>query len=244
MHEKLIGLILFILIILTSDKCFALTEDTKVLINIPSRTLELIQNGQTGKIYSIGVGKPDFPTPIGNFKVISKIVNPGWENPYKPVGESKIKTGKNNPLGTRWIGFLRNNKGEYGIHGTNMPFSIGKYSSHGCIRMKIKDAEDLFSKVDIGTTVLVRNYTNKIVINGGKILIRKYPNMYNLPVNQKENIAEQLSLLKVKYNINQNRLSKAYSQYEGSSMEIGELILIDSKPGFNHNFSEFLVNFD
>ncbi|MDD3013181.1 MAG: L,D-transpeptidase [Candidatus Gastranaerophilales bacterium] len=244
MHNKYIGLILFILIILTTSNSAAIADNTKVLINIPSRTLELIQNGQIIRVYSIGVGKPEFPTPIGNFKVISKIKNPGWENPYKPAGESKIKAGKNNPLGTRWIGFLRNENGEYGIHGTNRPFSIGRYSSHGCIRMKINEAEELFSKVTNGTEVLVRNYTSKVTIKNGKILVHNYPNIYKLPMNQKESISEQISMIKNKYNIDQKKFSKLNSLYEGSSMVIGELIMTKSDPGFNYKFSEILVNFD
>jgi len=242
--NKVMRLLILILIIFTGSKCFALAEDTKILINIPSRTLELIQNGNIERVYSIGVGKPDFPTPIGNFNVITKIKNPGWENPYKPAGESKIKAGQNNPLGTRWIGFLRNSQGEYGMHGTNIPFSIGKYSSHGCIRMKIKDAENLFSRVNIGTPVLVRNYTNKITIKKGEILVHNYPNIYKLPVNKKESIKEQLSMIKDKYNIDQSKLSRINSLYEGSTGIIGELIQSTTDPGFHYKFSEALVNFD
>ncbi len=91
---KLTGILLFIIIILTTGKCFAITDDTKILINIPSRTLELIQNGKIERVYPIGVGKRNFPTPIGDFKVITKIENPGWENPYKPAGESRIRAGQ------------------------------------------------------------------------------------------------------------------------------------------------------
>ena len=61
--------------------------------------------------------------------------------------------GKSNPLGTRWMGLSA--KG-YGIHGTNVPSSIGKSASHGCIRMRQSDLEELFEMVDIGVAVELR----------------------------------------------------------------------------------------
>lgn len=132
-------------------------NDYQARINVKSRTLQLLNGGKIIKTYKVGVGKPQFPTPVGNFKVISKKINTGWENPYKRKNGSRINPGRGNPLGTRWIGFYRVNKGEYGIHGTNNPSSVGKFSSHGCVRMRIKDAEELFEKLTIGSTVIIQN---------------------------------------------------------------------------------------
>ena len=61
-----------------------------------------------------------------------------------------IPPGKANPLGTRWLGLSR--KG-YGIHGTNQPRSIGWRASHGCIRMRNPDIEELFELVRAGDVV-------------------------------------------------------------------------------------------
>ena len=58
--------------------------------------------------------------------------------------------GKDNPIGTRWLGLSR--KG-YGIHGTNSPGSIGKNASHGCVRLRNRDVEDLFRRVSVGDVV-------------------------------------------------------------------------------------------
>ena len=58
--------------------------------------------------------------------------------------------GKCNPLGTRWLGLSR--KG-YGIHGTNRPNSIGRNASHGCIRMRNREVEELFKMVAVGEKV-------------------------------------------------------------------------------------------
>ncbi|MBP2645783.1 MAG: ErfK/YbiS/YcfS/YnhG family protein [Firmicutes bacterium] len=57
-------------------------------------------------------------------------------------------------FGTRWMG-LNVPWGIYGIHGTNNPWSIGRYASHGCIRMRNRDVEELFEWVPIGTEVKI-----------------------------------------------------------------------------------------
>ncbi len=62
------------------------------------------------------------------------------------------KAGVGNPIGTRWLGL--NRKG-FGIHGTNEPGSIGKAASHGCIRLRNRDIEQLFRMVSVGDTVLI-----------------------------------------------------------------------------------------
>jgi lipoprotein-anchoring transpeptidase ErfK/SrfK len=97
-------------------------------INIPSRTLYLIQGNLVIKEYPVGLGRSkEFMTPIGEFNVEVKDPKPGWTNPYNG---KQIPPGKNNPLGTRWIGFLEKPNGMvYGIHGTNKLDSIGAFSS-------------------------------------------------------------------------------------------------------------------
>lgn len=221
-----------------TQAAYGIDDNTKIFINIPSRTLEVINNGKVENIYSIGVGKPQFPTPLGNYKVISKITNPNWENPYKPAGEMKIKAGQKNPLGTRWIGFVRNTNGEYGIHGTNNPISVGKYSSHGCIRMKIKDAEQLFSKVDVGTDVYIRNYPYKLFMKNNKIVVHKYKNYYKTSISRNDSIKDQLEMLNRNYTVDQKKINSR------KSSNIGEILNTKEKPGIIFKFSDFMANFD
>lgn len=195
----------------------------EIIINIPSRTLELTKENKIEKIYHVGVGKPDFPTPVGDFKVITKIINPSWENPYKPAGI--IGSGKSNPLGTRWIGFYKDKHGsEYGIHGTNNPLSVGKYCSHGCIRMRIKDAEKLFNKVNMNTPVKVTYYTNKLIVKHNKLIIYRYQHIYKRTIDPEKMITEQLNKIEGNYIIDQDKLEKAAKLKNGSSIVIGEVI--------------------
>lgn len=128
-------------------------QASKLVINIPSRTLWVYSGDKIVRYFPVGVGRPGFMTPLGQFKVIRKVVDPGWEHPYKAQGAVRIPPGAMNPLGTRWIGFHQDKGGEYGMHGTDNPGSVGRFSSHGCVRMKTPDAEKLFEMVDVGTPV-------------------------------------------------------------------------------------------
>jgi L,D-transpeptidase ErfK/SrfK len=153
-------------------------EDAKIVINIPSRTLWLYSGRRIVKYYPVGVGRHGFPTPLGRYQVTRKVINPGWENPYKPSGSVRVKPGKGNPLGTRWIGFKPHNGGEYGIHGTNQPRSVGRLSSHGCVRMKISDVEDLFEQVTVGTPVEVTYQQVLLRPEGDRLRVVVYPDWF------------------------------------------------------------------
>ncbi|WP_084574651.1 L,D-transpeptidase family protein [Sporomusa malonica] len=117
--------------------------EVNIIVKIPERVLELYDSNGLYKKYRIAVGKSDTPTPIGDWKVVWKDYNWG--------------TG----FGTRWMG-VNVPWGIYGIHGTNKPWSIGKYASHGCIRMRNSDVEQLFEWVPIGTIVRIEGPINKV----------------------------------------------------------------------------------
>ena len=122
--------------------------ERRVVVSIPDRKLALIENGRVVKIYSTAVGAAASPTPSGMYKIVLRLANPTWYGPGTVVGP-----GKDNPIGTRWLGL--NCKG-YGIHGTNNPRSIGKRASHGCVRLRNRDVEDLFARVAVGDVVELR----------------------------------------------------------------------------------------
>jgi lipoprotein-anchoring transpeptidase ErfK/SrfK len=117
----------------------------KLIISIPDRKIALLEDGRVVKVYPIAVGKHSTPSPNGNFHIASRVVKPTWFQPGKIV-----PPGPANPLGTRWMGL--GYKG-YGIHGTNRPRSIGTAASHGCIRMRNQDVEELFNLVQVGDPV-------------------------------------------------------------------------------------------
>lgn len=127
----------------------------QIVVSIPDRKLAVVEDGQVVKIYRTAVGAPSSPSPKGEFTIIHRIPKPTY---YAPG--TIIRSGPNNPLGTRWLGLSV--KG-FGIHGTNVPRSIGKNQSHGCIRMKNRDVEELFERVRIGDSVEIFGEINERV---------------------------------------------------------------------------------
>jgi lipoprotein-anchoring transpeptidase ErfK/SrfK len=87
-------------------------ENQRIVVSIPDRKLIFFENDRVVKVYDVAVGKPSTPTPEGEFRVVSHIANPTYYH-----GAIVIAPGKENPLGTRWMGLSASG---YGIHGTNV----------------------------------------------------------------------------------------------------------------------------
>jgi lipoprotein-anchoring transpeptidase ErfK/SrfK len=125
-----------------------------IVIRRGSNRLNLYNGMRDWRIFPVATGQPSYPTPLGRFHVVVKWRNPWWYPPSSPWarGLKPIPPGPGNPLGTRWMGLSAPG---VGIHGTPDATSVGYSASHGCIRMRIPDAEWLFQRVRIGTTVFI-----------------------------------------------------------------------------------------
>jgi lipoprotein-anchoring transpeptidase ErfK/SrfK len=117
----------------------------RIVVSLSQKQLALWEGDSVIKVYEVSVGKSSTPSPVGSFEIVNRIDHPTWYGHGRPV-----PPGARNPLGTRWIGL---SKAGYGIHGTNEPDSIGKAASHGCIRMRNHDVEELFVLVKPGMKV-------------------------------------------------------------------------------------------
>lgn len=105
-------------------------------VDVDAKQLYLWRDGELIRRYTVATGKRDTPTPLGVFSINSRF------------------HGDMCGFGTCFLG-LSVPWGQYGIHGTDKPSSIGTSASHGCIRMYVKDAEELYSLVPNGTTVVI-----------------------------------------------------------------------------------------
>lgn len=129
-----------------------------VLVNTSERRLYLVLRGGKALRYTVGVGRAGKQW-AGRSRIIRKMMKPAWVPPpdvkrdipglpdYVAGGSSR------NPLGAAALILAG---GEYAIHGTNRPGSIGGFVSYGCIRMYNRDIVRLFSRVRVGTPVVVR----------------------------------------------------------------------------------------
>lgn len=109
----------------------------KIFVDVESSNLYLFENGNLIKTYPCSGGTAQTPSPIGTWTIISKDT---W-------GEG---------FGGRWMGF-NVPWGNFGIHGTIFPNSIGWNSSHGCIRMYNKDVKELYNIIPHGTQVTIED---------------------------------------------------------------------------------------
>ena len=106
------------------------------------------------KRYPVAIGKKGTETPTGEWQVMEKIKNPAWTS-FR-TGEV-FAPGRENPLGSRWIGFWTDGKDMIGFHGTANVKSVGTAASNGCVRMFNRHVKALFPLVKVGTTVKVVN---------------------------------------------------------------------------------------
>jgi lipoprotein-anchoring transpeptidase ErfK/SrfK len=130
---------------------------TSIVVDVSANTLEVYEGLKVVAEYRVATGTPQYPTPVGTFEIIDKKENPTWYNP-DPDGWGadlplSIGPGPGNPLGTRAM-YL--SAPGIRIHGTWDSSSIGTAASHGCIRMHIEDAEELYPNVPIGARVIVK----------------------------------------------------------------------------------------
>jgi peptidoglycan hydrolase-like protein with peptidoglycan-binding domain len=121
---------------LFKSKMPAVPEKVSVIIDMDRLILTIFDGAEPIRQYPVAMGKYETPTPVGNWEIVSKSMNPP------------------DAMGTRWLG-LNIPYGSYGIHGTNVPGSIGSFASHGCIRMHNVHVEEIFPSVTVGTAVTI-----------------------------------------------------------------------------------------
>jgi len=128
-----------------------------IVIKTRERRLYYVLGNGRALRYPVGVGRPDKQW-YGQSAISGKYVRPAWSPPMEirrdnPRLPAVIPGGSpSNPMGAAALTIAG---GEYAIHGTNRPGSIGGFVSYGCIRMHNSDVMDLFARVDVGTPVVV-----------------------------------------------------------------------------------------
>jgi L,D-transpeptidase ErfK/SrfK len=136
------------------------TPPIHLLLRVRERRIYLIDDdpGTPVESFPIAVGRTGHETPIGRFAVVEMIEYPEFDV-IDPKDHTRlvrrIPPGPENPLGERWIGFLRDDGGSTGIHGTPHPELLGKAVSGGCVRMRNADVVRIYDRVELGTPVII-----------------------------------------------------------------------------------------
>lgn len=119
----------------------------KILVDKSQNILTLLSDDDVVKVYRVSTGENNC-TPVGNFKIANKIIDPVWYTEKAVVPAESPE----NVLGSRWMGF---NLPGYGIHGTVSPEKIGQQATKGCVRMINSEVEELYKIVPMGTEVTI-----------------------------------------------------------------------------------------
>ncbi len=154
-HQVVTGVRTLIVARLRQLQAAAVKSQPVIVIHRGVNRLYLYRGVRLWRTFPVATGQPQWPTPLGHFQIVVKWVNPWWFPPTQDSwaqGLKPVPPGPGNPLGTRWMGLSAPG---VGIHGTDDPWSIGHFESHGCIRMQVPSAEWLFSRVRIGTPVFI-----------------------------------------------------------------------------------------
>ena len=139
-----------------------------IIIDTGNTTLYYVLGQGRAIRYGVGVGREGF-TWSGVQTISRKAEWPDWHPPSEMIARQPylprfMAGGPGNPLGARAM-YLGTS--QYRIHGTNDPSTIGKFVSSGCVRLTNEDVTDLFSRVDVGTRVVVLPKNAPVMARGG-----------------------------------------------------------------------------
>jgi len=133
--------------ILPGRKIKVWTAPFSLVVDKSQNTLILKSDEEVIKTYTVSTGINN-STPVGNFKILNKLINPTWFKTGRVVAPGT----PDNILGSRWLGF---DLSGYGIHGTTDPTNLGKQITQGCVRMLNSDIEELYDIIPIGTEITI-----------------------------------------------------------------------------------------
>ena len=199
-----------------------------ILINLPQRMLFLLQGGSPIVYYPVGLGRPDWPTPAGEFTILVKEENPVWDVPISiqeemrregKVVKTKVPPGPENPLGRYWLGLSIPG---IGIHGTIAPTSVYQFRSHGCIRLHPDDIAALFPLIsDEQDGEIVYAPVLLARLDDGRIFLEVHRDIYKQggdPLKRVQNLAADA---RIDGEIDWQRVQEVVQRKEGVAREVG-----------------------
>ena len=181
------------------------------------------------------MGSGGWRTPRGDFTIQEKEPDPSWEVPKSIQAEmaregkrvvTRVAPGPDNPLGTRWIGLTPS----IGIHGTNAPSSIFKYSTHGCIRMSIEDVEHLFEQVNEGDPVSIIYEPMLVTKDRREVFVEVHRDVYGLGGVSRARLIDALAAIGETELASHPQLDRVLKVREGRAVALAELTEADHEP--------------
>lgn len=207
------------------------TDYKGIVVNVPEMRLYYFPaaGGDTliVRTFPVGLGRDDWRTPSGKFKIRGKTVNPTWVLP-ESIKEEHRRDGKpapdfiaggapDNPLGKYR---LQLTLPLYGIHGTDIPWGVGMQVSHGCVRLYPEDIDRLFPAVAVGTPGEFLYQPVKLGARDGHIYVEVHKDIYSLVPAMYRETLRLIDKFGWRPRVDMERVKRAVLEQSGAPMDV------------------------
>jgi L,D-transpeptidase ErfK/SrfK len=199
-------------------------DEAGLVVNVPEMRLYDFTVEDGPEVFAVAIGDQADPSILGDFEVGRKRVDPVWHVPAsiraeRPSLPAEVPPGPDNPLGSRWITIGRTS---YGIHGTNVRWSIGREATHGCLRLYDDEVQRLYERVRPGTRIQIVYQPYKWGRVGRQLHLEVHPDLYGLAPDRLRafELPRDLGLLGA---IDLERAWSAIEQAQGVPVAVGTL---------------------
>jgi L,D-transpeptidase ErfK/SrfK len=195
-----------------------------LVINVPEMRL-YDYSVDPVEVFAAAIGDEADPSLIGVYKVGQKRVDPAWRVPAsiraeKPDLPAVVPPGPDNPLGSRWMSIGNTS---YGIHGTNVRWSIGRMATHGCVRLYEDQIQRLFERTKSGTRLELVYQPYKWGVQGQDLYLEVHPDLYARytgPLAEALRTPQELGILE---HVDVDRARRVVEEQRGVPVRVGRL---------------------
>ncbi len=196
-----------------------------LVINVPEMRLYDFTAGPEPEVFAIAIGDAFDPTLLGEYRVGAKRENPTWHVPKSILDERPDQTpvvppGPDNPLGSRWMTI---GSTTYGIHGTNVRWSIGRLATHGCIRLYEDEIQRLYERIPSGTRLQILYQPYKWGRDGATLHLEAHPDPYARAPDRLATALEQPRALGLVQHVDLGLVRRVVEEGRGVPVAVGQL---------------------
>ena len=199
-------------------------ERQDLVINVPEMRLYDFTTDPP-EVLAAAIGDMADPSILGEFRIGAKRENPAWHVPAsireeRPELPAVVPSGPDNPLGSRWMTIGNTS---YGIHGTNVRWSIGRMATHGCIRLYDDVVQRLYDRTQTGTRIRLVYQPFKWGVAHGALFLEVHPDVYAQypdPLTEALRTPRALGLLRA---LDLERVWRAVEEMRGIPVPVGRI---------------------
>ncbi|RPJ08906.1 MAG: L,D-transpeptidase [Deltaproteobacteria bacterium] len=207
------------------------SQHQQLLINVAELRLYFFDKASsTVQTYPIGIGDEGWETPLGTFSIVEKRPNPTWYIPASlqaEYGMASMPPGPDNPLGDFMMKF---SAGAYGVHGTSMPWGVGRLVSHGCVRCYPEHISLLYPQVAVGTKLEIIYEPLKFGQRNNQIFVEAHPDVYKRFPDYVQYAMDKLSGYPLAKNVDRNRFLMAIKLQNGVPTDVTRFTSEEDSP--------------